>query len=1184
MGKLAELSKNEQFLTGKVELTVIYNVSPGEISRQVTAIGGTFEDLGYNFGIIILNVGDIKRVSEIRGIQYLELPRTLFTADLNSNRASCVPPLWGSGLTGKGTLVGFIDSGIDYTSLAFIKEDGTTRIDYIYDLSQGGVVYNREDINRALQSEHPFSIVQQRDTLGHGTHVAGIACAGGKIPRENYGAAYESSIAMVKITAGGQINYTKDTLIMRAIKFLLEKGVELNKPLVINLSFSTNDGSHTGSTLFEQYIDTVCRLNPISFIVAAGNEGDRAHHAGGELKESQTVPLNIASDERGIIFQLYKPVLNDITIQMVNPSGIVSEQISIVQGYKEGTIGQDKYYIYYTGPKPFNMNGEITISLIPTGNFLLSGIWKLNITSRGEYQGRYNIWLPIAQGLNPSTSFLEPDVYFTIGIPATVQSVFSVGSYNGITNTISSFSGRGQLSTDIIKPELVAPGENIESVIPGGRLDTKSGTSMAAPNVSGICALLMQWGMVDGNDPFLHGERLKYYLVRGARRGRPQVVYPNPTWGYGQVCAQASFDSLKLLRGDLLNINNNYDNKLIREQQGAQPATEGQTSPQVQEINPEPIFLNYLVEYDGDIVARLKQVPYAGVSILDENYAIVSVERGREAEILKIPEIVFVDRTALYTLMQIQPQEAANIYQFHVNPYLNLLGTGVYVGLIDTGIDYLNKEFIYEDDTTKIFSIWDQSDNGGPHPQGFNYGTEYNRTQINQAITISKNQGDPYGIVRERDIIGHGTQMAGLIGSRGYNKEIIGTAPDSQFIVVKLRQASADAIDEGIASISTPVPVYEGTDIITAIKYVYNVARSLNKPTVIFIPLGTNSGPRDGNTIIERYIDEVSKVRGIAVVTGTGNEGDQNGHTSGTLEKQGDRKVIELNMAPEQRSLVFEIWVRKPDVFSIGIVSPSGETIDRIPAKLQEVEQINLVFERSKIFVEYSLPEALTGDELIVIRIENARPGVWKFILYGDIVLDGRYDAWLPQKPLVKEGTRFLNPTPLITVQTPSTARQVLVASFYNQNTNAIVVESGRGYTRDGRIVPNIAAGGINAKTTAVGGGVTTVSGSSVAAAVYAGACALLFQWGLVDGNDPTLYVGKMRTYFIRGARRREGDIYPNPEWGYGQLDLEKVFEAIRARNRNLDEKVLGSREILIKEDCIECSIGKIFLRIPKDM
>lgn len=1184
LSKLADISQNEQFLTGKVELTVIYNALPGEISSQVTAIGGTFEDLGYNFGIIILNVEDIERISEIRGIQYLELPRTAYTSDLNSNRASCIPPLWGNGLTGKGTLVGFIDSGIDYTNGAFINEDGTTRIDYIYDLSQGGVVYNSGDINRALQSENPFSIVQQRDTLGHGTHVAGIACAGGKAPRENYGVAYESSIAMVKITAGGQINYTKDTLIMRGIRFLLEKAVQLNRPLVINLSFSTNDGSHTGSTLFEQYIDTVCRLNPISFVVATGNEGDKAHHAGGELRQNQTIPLNIAPDERGIIFQIYKPVLNDITIQIVNPSGIRSEQIRITEGYKEGTIGQDRYYIYYTGPKPYNMNGEIIISLIPTGDFLSSGIWNLNITSAGEYQGRYNIWLPITEGLNPNTKFLEPEVYFTIGIPATVESVFSVGSYNGITNTISSFSGRGEFQGNIIKPDLVAPGEEIQSVIPGGRLDTKSGTSMAAPHVSGICSLFMQWGMVDGNDPFLYGERLKYYLARGAKKDRPQVIYPNPTWGYGQVCAQASFDLLRLFRGDLLNINDNYYNKLIREQQQVQPAPEAQVPPEVQEISQEPIILNYLVEYDGDIVGRLEQVPYASAAILDENYAIVSVERGRETEILGIPEIVYVDRPSLYTLMQTQPQESANIYQFHINPYLNLLGTEVYVGIIDTGIDYLNREFMYEDDTTKILSIWDQSDNGGTPPQGLNYGTEYSREQINEAITISRSNGDPYEVVRQRDTIGHGTQMAGIIGARGYNREVIGAAPDAQFIVVKLRQASADAIDEGIGGVSTPIPVYEGTDIITAIRYVSNVGKALNKPTVIFVPLGTNCGPHDGNTIIERYIDEVSKVRGIAVVTGVGNEGDENGHTSGTLERQGDRKVIELNMAPEQRNLVFQIWVKKPDTFSLGIVSPSGETIDRIPAKLQEVEQINLVFERSTVFVEYLLPEELTGDELIIIRIENARPGVWQFILYGDLVLSGEYNAWLPQKPLVKEGTRFLNPTPFITVQTPATARQVLVAAFYNQNTNARVVESGRGYTRDGRVVPNIAAGGINAKTTAVGGGVTTISGSSVAAAVYAGACALLYQWGLVDGNDPSLFVGKMRTYFIRGARRREGDIYPNPEWGYGQLDLEKVFETIRAGGRGLDEAMLRNGEILIKEDCIECSIGKVFLRIPKDI
>ncbi|MDZ5038615.1 S8 family serine peptidase, partial [Clostridium perfringens] len=122
-----------------------------------------------------------------------------------------------------------------------------------------------------------------------------------------------------------------------------------------------------------------------------------------------------------------------------------------------------------------------------------------------EYKGIFDMWLRISEGLITYTKFLEPTVLNTLGIPATVYNVIAVGSYNYVTNNISSFSRRGRPDVfQRIRPDLVAPGENISSTTPNRSFDTKSGTSMATPHVSGIAGLMMEWGIVKRNDPYLY--------------------------------------------------------------------------------------------------------------------------------------------------------------------------------------------------------------------------------------------------------------------------------------------------------------------------------------------------------------------------------------------------------------------------------------------------------------------------------------------------------------------------------------------------------------------------------------------------------------------------------------------------------------------------------------------------------
>ena len=530
---------------GEIELVVLYGDNFLRFKNSADAIGAKVEDLGYGFGILIIRVNDLNRIIELEGLQYIELPKILYTSAYDSNRASCIPSVWNNyNLTGEGILVGFLDTGIDYTHNAFKDDEGNTRIEYIYDL-ENGVVYDKNKINEALKSEDPFSVVPEIDLSGHGTHVAGIACAGGNINFDNYGVAYKSSIAMVKITGENSLRAALSTQLMRGLKFLMDKSNEINKPLVVNISLSTNDGSHNGSSLLEKYIQTFTQLQKAVIVVAAGNEGNSAHHVGGKMKKEEDLDLNIGDGEKVIMLDFFKPVLVDVSVEVISPTGISTGPMELSESYKERFVGREKIIVYSTGPKPFDIQGQTTISILPLGDAITAGGWRIIVKKLNNYEGYFDIWLPISEGLNERTRFLQPDVYNTLGIPATVEGVISVGSYNFLNNNLSAFSGRGVVRPEwLIKPDLVAPGENILSTAEEQGFDTKSGTSMAAPQVAGICALLFEWGIIRNNDPFLYGERIKYYLIKGAKRTIFGEAYPNPDLGYGFVCLDRTMELL----------------------------------------------------------------------------------------------------------------------------------------------------------------------------------------------------------------------------------------------------------------------------------------------------------------------------------------------------------------------------------------------------------------------------------------------------------------------------------------------------------------------------------------------------------------------------------------------------------------------------------------------------------------
>lgn len=1141
--------KYKETSTGeKIELIVLYSTDAQIVKSKVESIGGTLEDLGYGFGIITVNFSDVEKVGSIEEIQYIELPRIVHYDSESVNSASCInTPRVNYELTGLGVIIGFIDSGIDYMHPAFINVDGTTRIEYIYDLGIGKI-YNSTQINEALKSNDPQLLVEHVDKVGHGTHVAGIAAAGGRIPKEYYGVAPEASIIMVKLTREGEGTFTKSSQVMRAIKFLLDKFKELKKPLVINLSFSTNDGAHNGGTLFEQYISVVSSLERISFICAAGNEGDKGHHVSVEVNEVSKIELNVASGEPALIFQLYKKFISDISVQIIAPDGNRTPIINFNRAYVEGNLRGTYYFIYRSGPLPFNIGGEIILTLVAQNEYLLEGVWTIVLYREGKEITSVDVWLPISEALNTQTKFLRPTVYNTLGIPGTVENVITVGSYNSSIGDISSFSGRGRLNSENIKPDIVAPGQSIMGPIPGGGYDELSGTSMATPVVSGAAALLLQWGFIKGRDPYMYGQRLKYFMLKGAKQIKGNEDHPNPTWGYGTLCLRDSIE-VWLNEEPLRRINNSRESGEILTDK-SNVGFEKEELEKCEKIFYSEEFDNYLVSYLGDISNEYKGNQDVCIFKLSSSEAIIVVKKGEIENVVKNSKtITSYNATKLYTLSDISPLETSNILKFHNSQFLKLNGTGVTVGIIDTGIDYLNPEFMTEDNKTRISVIWDQTVSDKTPSNNIFYGSEYTKDDINKAIEEKMKGGDPYKIVPQKDENGHGTQVAGIIGGRGQNG-VVGAAPNCEFAIVKCGEANKSILEQnGVFNKKTFITGTTG--LVLGIRYLLDYHYKTDKPLVICIPLESNAGGHDGTGVVETFIDRYTNIKGVTVVTGTGNQGNTATHSSGKLNKSGDIQNVELQVDENEKGLSVFIWARNPDKISIGLVSPSGESVDKIAVKLEEVEDLYFIYEKTRVKVSYYVADRSSGNEYIQVLMTNLKGGIWQFRIIGDYIVDGNYDLWIYQRAILEPGTKFLNANPYITLATPGTANYAINTAYYNQNKNTIMAESGRGFTRDNRIKPDLTVGGVGVLTTGLNNEIKKVSGSSAATAILAGVVALIFQWGIVDKNDPLLYTPKVRSYLIRGTQKRPGDIYPNREFGYGILDLNGVFENIRSAPSN---------------------------------
>jgi subtilisin family serine protease len=594
-----------------------------------------------------------------------------------------------------------------------------------------------------------------------------------------------------------------------------------------------------------------------------------------------------------------------------------------------------------------------------------------------------------------------------------------------------------------------------------------------------------------------------------------------------------------------------------------------------------PNFANFIIEYRGNYKEQIDKIPYACGDVITESIGVLSIEYKNLKQIMiDVPAIIFIGYRPIFVLEETSPSNVDNINIIKISPYLNLTGRGVLVGLADTGIDYLNPEFIREDGTSRVISLWDQSVMDGNNPSVY-MGEIYSNEQINRAIAASRNNEDPYQIVPSRDEIGHGTKVAGIIGARGYGGEFQGVAHDCDYIIVKLFESSNfknRLTENGI----TNVPTYNASEIIAALEYLKNASLALSRPMVINLNVGTTDLSHDTLSLTARYIASLGSINGICTVIGVGNEGDSQGHASGTIISAGDSKVVELRIPREMKSLIFRIVVQKPSRVSLRVTSPTGESSSLYESKIDKQEQHLFVYTNTVMNIRYLTPEHFTGHEMIQIDFANIKPGIWKFQLIGEYVINGRFDIWLPPKNTLPEGTVFLEPDPYNTLTVPSTALNVVTVAYFGEN-NSRLPSSGRGYNTDGTINPNIATLGANILTTQAGGGNATASGSSAASAIIAGASALLLEWGIIKNNDRTMNSKKIISYFYYGAYRNVIYKFPNRETGYGDFDLLDTFNIISGSygevNRNRGNFIFESNE---KIKFIEYSIDELFIRIPK--
>lgn len=546
-------------MTNTWDVIILYSGTLERVSETAESVTPLLK----NFAIVRIREENIEKLASLEEVIYIEKPKRLFFEVADGRRVSCIDAVQTPRfrLTGKGVLIGVIDSGIEYANADFRQEDGATRIRFLWDQTVEGTPpegyrigseFSAEQINEALQQPNRTMRLQKVpsvDISGHGTAVAGVAAGNGKNSGGRYrGTAPDAELIIVKLGNPGGVGFPRTAELMQAVDYIVQKAEMLQMPVSVNISFGNTYGAHNGTSLPERFLDAAAQIGRTLISVGTGNEGAEAGHTSGFVREGEetSVPLGVQERQGAFSLQIWTDYTDVIGVTIKTPSGERVGPIQEVMGTQRFLTGKTEILLYYGEPSPYSGLNEIFLEFLPVDDYVNSGEWNIILVPEQIVTGRFEMWLPASYTLNEGTAFFYPTEELTLTIPSTASRVLTVAAYDADTMSYADFSGRGRKSQNNQKPDLAAPGVNVVSVQGEEGYASFTGTSFAAPFASGGAALLMEWGITEKNDLFLYGEKAKAFLRRGARELPGYDSWPNNQLGYGALCIRDSIPETRV--------------------------------------------------------------------------------------------------------------------------------------------------------------------------------------------------------------------------------------------------------------------------------------------------------------------------------------------------------------------------------------------------------------------------------------------------------------------------------------------------------------------------------------------------------------------------------------------------------------------------------------------------------------
>ncbi len=546
-------------------------------------------------------------------------------------------------------------------------------------------------------------------------------------------------------------------------------------------------------------------------------------------------------------------------------------------------------------------------------------------------------------------------------------------------------------------------------------------------------------------------------------------------------------------------------------------------------------YADFIIQYNRNLPSIFESIPGSSFQIIDSNFAIVYVPL-ESTDGLEVNSYSYNSIPKCYTYMNREYLNSAGILRLHNHSYLRLRGKKTAVAVIDSGVDYTHPAFL-DGKKTRIAAIWDQSLPGDDRTE-VPYGTEFTGEQIQQAL----DSPDPWAIVPTVDTDEHGTFLTGIAaGSDLPVDDFTGAAPEATIIVVKLKQAKQYL--RNLFLIPSQAAALQENDIILGIWYATKKAQELQLPLSICVGLGSNLGSHMGGSPLAQYMNHITHFSKNILCVAAGNEGNTRNHFMGMLRKQETQVAAELRVGENETGFSAELWGISPGSYYLSIQSPTGELLPVSTTRRNITQTLSFVFVETKIEVSYMPIERESGSTLFFMRFLQPAAGIWRLLVGGDRNPDLDFHIWLPAAPFLSADTYFLQPSPYVTITNPGNVEGILTVTAYDTENESLYLEASRGYSASGYVKPDLAAPGVNLLGPDTQSGFTPRSGTSISAAVAAGASALLFEWAITRGNAPYMNGTNAKNYFLRGAGRRDGLEYPNPDWGYGTLDLYRIFE-----------------------------------------